>query len=183
MRTYVRDEKFTWRCLPLVASEGIRREARLLHASSVSQRAFVRGLQSRFTEYIMTSTLDPNLTPEPDRSLGKGHDAKSLGPSDVSDSGSDVQPGVRGIEERGIDLDTGTSEDADTRNIEVEGDSDSTGTGERTTAGRDSVEMGHDIGVDRIDQGVPGLDPDDEGLEQRQPLPSQRPDHRQHRRS
>ena len=41
-----------------------------------------------------TSTLDPDNFPEaPDRSLGKGHGVDSLGPSDISDSGSDVVGG------------------------------------------------------------------------------------------
>lgn len=98
------------------------------------------------------STLDPDLIPEPDRSLGKGHDTKSLGPSDVTDSGSDVQPGVHAVEELDLGLDKGTTEDPDTRTLEVEGDSDAGGTGERASAGRDSVELGGDIGFDRIDR-------------------------------
>ena len=41
-----------------------------------------------------TSTLDPDNFPEaPDRSLGKGHGVDSLGPSDISDTGSDVVGG------------------------------------------------------------------------------------------
>jgi hypothetical protein len=115
------------------------------------------------------STLDPDLIPEPDRSLGRGHDAKSLGPSDVSDTGSDVQPGVRAVEELDLGLDKGTNEDPDTRLIDVEADSDATGTGERTTAGRDSVEMGGDISVDRVDAIESGEDSDMEGLDDDMP--------------
>jgi hypothetical protein len=38
-----------------------------------------------------SSTLDPDNFPEsPDRSLGKGHGTDALGPSDISDTGSDV---------------------------------------------------------------------------------------------
>ena len=98
------------------------------------------------------STLDPDLIPEPDRSLGSGHDTKSLGPSDVTDTGSDVQPGIKAVEEDDLGLDKGTTEDPDTRLIDVEGDSDATGTGERAAAGRDSVETAADVGIDRIDE-------------------------------
>ncbi|GIZ51721.1 hypothetical protein [Noviherbaspirillum aridicola] len=98
------------------------------------------------------STLDPDLMPEPDRSLGSGHDSKSLGPSDVTDTGSDVQPGIKAVEEDDIGLDKGTTEDPDTRLIDVEGDSDATGTGERATAVRESVETAADINIDRIDE-------------------------------
>lgn len=107
------------------------------------------------------STLDPDLIPEPDRSLGRGHDSKSLGPSDVTDTGSDVQPGIKAVEEDDLGLDKGTTEDPDTHLVEVEGDSDATGTGERASAGRDSVETASDIGVDRIDEvGTADDDPD-----------------------
>lgn len=125
------------------------------------------------------STLDPDLIPEPDRSLGSGHDTKSLGPSDVTDTGSDVQPGVRAVEEQDIGLDKGTTEDPDTRLLDVEGDSDATGTGERTTAGRDSVEMGSDIGTDRIDTIGAGGDPDLEGLDDVPPQGARRGEQRQ----
>ena len=46
---------------------------------------------------MMTSTLDPNAIPAGRRNekLPKGHDVKSLGPSDSSDSGSDLAgPGL-----------------------------------------------------------------------------------------
>ncbi|HEY8608646.1 MAG TPA: hypothetical protein VIM12_16155 [Noviherbaspirillum sp.] len=115
------------------------------------------------------STLDPDLIPEPDRSLGQGHDSKSLGPSDVTDTGSDVQPGIRAVEELDLGLDKGTTEDPDSSLIEVQGDSDATGTGERAAAGRDSVDMNEDIGVDRIDTIEAGEDPDMEGLDDMPP--------------
>lgn len=98
------------------------------------------------------STLDPDNIPEPDRSLGQGHGSDALGPSDVTDTGSDVQPGVRAVEELDIGLDKGTTEDPDSRNVRVEGDSDAVGTGERATAGRNSnAGASSDIDVDRID--------------------------------
>ena len=62
-----------------------------------------------------------------DRRTVKGHDTKSLGPSDTSDSGSDVNPG----EPAGSDSDRG-------------------GTGERRTIADDQVRTGSDSGVDRV---------------------------------
>ena len=103
---------------------------------------------------MATSTLDPDNTPEPDRSLGRGHDDKALGPGDISDTGSDVQPGMHAIKELDIGLDKGTNEDPDSHNIDpdVKADSDLAGTGEQSTAGRQGdVKMDRDIGVDRID--------------------------------
>lgn len=105
---------------------------------------------------MATSTLDPDNFPEPDRQLGRGHGMDALGPSDLSDTGSDVQGGLRGIEadELGLGLDRGTTEDADSHNLLASDESiDSTGTGESSTAGRNAdVELGGDIGFDRIDQ-------------------------------
>ncbi|HEY5801167.1 MAG TPA: hypothetical protein VIT92_13160 [Burkholderiaceae bacterium] len=98
------------------------------------------------------STLDLDNIPVPDRSLGKGHDIEALGPSDLSDTGSDVQGGYSGIDDDVLGLDRGTNEDSDTRRLAARGDTDSTGTGESSTAGRNGdVELGGDIGFDRID--------------------------------
>ncbi|MYM26348.1 hypothetical protein GTP46_27335 [Duganella sp. FT135W] len=49
------------------------------------------------------STLDPdNIPVGTDRKLGSGHDKRTLGPSDTSDSGSDL------VGESGSDLDSDT---------------------------------------------------------------------------
>lgn len=128
---------------------------------------------------MATSTLDPDNVPEPDRQLGKGHGTNSLGPSDISDSGSDVQGGIRAVEELDLGLDRGTSEDSDSHNIAPSTDTDdSTGTGETSTAGRNAdVELGADIGADRIDEIDPALqDPDLD-----EPTPGQRPASREQR--
>lgn len=113
---------------------------------------------------MATSTLDPDNTPEPDRQLGKGHGTASLGPSDTSDSGSDIQGNPRWAEDTDLGLDRGTNEDSDSGrragsagpdlgDANIDSDSDSSGTGERATAGRDSdIEMGSDIDIDRIDE-------------------------------
>jgi hypothetical protein len=63
---------------------------------------------------MATSTLDLDVFPISDRQLSKGHDNHALGPSDTSDSGSDMT------------------------NIATEADSDSTGTGERASVERGS---------------------------------------------
>jgi hypothetical protein len=63
-----------------------------------------------------SSTLDPDNFPgAPDRSLGKGHGVDALGPSDVTDSGSDVVggPGFAANldDDQVLDLDRGTTSD------------------------------------------------------------------------
>ena len=91
-----------------------------------------------------SSTLDPdNLPTPPDRKLGRGHGTGALGPSDSSDSGSDVKGGTAARELGDADLDS---------------DTDSRGTGERAAVGRDSVEQdGSDIDVDHVET-VPLVD-------------------------
>jgi hypothetical protein len=125
-----------------------------------------------------TSTLDPDNFPEaPDRSLGKGHGVDSLGPSDISDTGSDIVggPGFAANldDDQKIDLDTGTTSDneasyahdsagADVGDPNFESDSDSGGTGERAAAGRDSVARdGADIDTDHIES-IPDVALDEE---------------------
>lgn len=123
------------------------------------------------------STLDPDNFPDaPDRSLGKGHGTGALGPSDSSDSGSDVV-GASGLAgEEGLDLGAGTTSDLeagsaggtagpDVGDANLDSDSDSGGTGERATAGRDTVVRdGADIDVDRI-EAIPDVPLDDEDVE------------------
>src|SRR5450830_1489676 len=72
---------------------------------------------------MATSTLDLDVFPISDRQLSKGHDNHALGPSDTSDSGSDMT------------------------NIATEADSDSTGTGERASVEQvaSDNERGEDI--------------------------------------
>ena len=83
------------------------------------------------------STLDPDNVPaRRGRKTQKGHDVRSLGPSDSSDSGSDLA-GTRGRDDT----------------------SDRAGTGERITAEPDeSAGFGNDIDADRV------VDADDAGL-------------------
>ena len=120
-----------------------------------------------------TSTLDPDNFPEsPDRSLGKGHGTDALGPSDLSDTGSDVigGPGFAANldDDQVLHLDEGTTSDlesshaGDTAGPDVgdanfSGDSDMGGTGERAAAGRDTVvKDGADIDTDHIES-IPDL--------------------------
>jgi hypothetical protein len=120
-----------------------------------------------------TSTLDPDNFPErPDRTLGKGHGIDSLGPSDLSDTGSDVVggPGFASDidEDQKLDLDTGTTSDLeashagdtagpDVGDANMDSDSDFGGTGERAAAGRDTIAKdGADIDTDHVEV-VPDL--------------------------
>lgn len=92
------------------------------------------------------STLDPDNLAEPDgNGRAKGHDTGSLGPSDSTDSGSDVAGGHA------------MSPD------ELAGDSDAEGTGERPGAGRDDGPPA-DLGIDAIvgaDEAGLGSGPDE----------------------
>ena len=118
------------------------------------------------------STLDPDNFPElPDRSLGKGHGTDALGPSDLSDTGSDVVGGpgfaTNLDDDQLLHLDRGTNEEEesfagdtagpDVGDADFSSDSDSGGTGERASAGRDTVARdGADIDTDRIES-IPDL--------------------------
>lgn len=104
------------------------------------------------------STLDvvPSTPPVTD----KGHGTRALGPSDTSDSGSDLQgPGIYEIDADVLDLDSGTNEDVaqgtgagrDIGDADLDSDSDAGGTGERASAGRDiDADAATDIAPDRL---------------------------------
>jgi hypothetical protein len=111
----------------------------------------------------MASTLNTNAVATGRRDdPSKGHDVKSLGPSDSSDSGSDMAgPGL--IEDDALGLDRGTNEDAEAgrRNVADAGasvgdvgmddNSDRHGTGERLSAGKEPrVRVAGDQDADRI---------------------------------
>ena len=140
-----------------------------------------------------TSTLDPDNFPDrPDRSLGKGHGIDALGPSDISDTGSDVVggPGFAGNldPEQTLDFDEGTTSDLeashagdtagpDVGDADFSGDSDMGGTGERAAAGRDAVARdGADIDTDRIESipDLPLTEEDTEFLASRPPTEGER---------
>jgi hypothetical protein len=110
----------------------------------------------------MASTLDPDAVDTRRRNPVKGHDVKSLGPSDSSDSGSDMAgPGL--IDDDALGLDRGTNQDieAGQRNVADAGasvgdlgmddNSDRYGTGEHMTAGKEpGVRANSDRDTDRV---------------------------------
>ena len=114
---------------------------------------------------MATSPLDPsNLSGRKDRSLGRGHGTRALGPSDSSDSGSDLvgAPGLAGqVDGFGIDRgNTNETEESfagntagpDVGDANLDGDSDRSGTGETAAASRDAVGGdGSDIDADHIE--------------------------------
>ena len=95
------------------------------------------------------STL--NTTGESKASVSKGHGTKALGPSDSSDTGSDIVGGPGLNRDDGLPFQRGTTSDPDVDSGEttaapdigdadLDSDSDRYGTGERGAAGRDSTE-------------------------------------------
>ena len=107
------------------------------------------------------STLDPDAPRAASERL-PGTDTGALGPSDSSDSGSDVRggPGLTGGDQ--LPLDRGTTGDGETGrstddagpdsgDVGLDSDSDRYGTGERIGAGRDPRDGSNvDVSVDRV---------------------------------
>lgn len=95
----------------------------------------------------MGSTLDPD-NPLPERPE-EGRDAGALGPSDSSDSGSDIAGAKRHEFDRDTELDEHALEIGE---AELSSDTDSTGTGERSSADGDStLTEDADIEPDKIE--------------------------------
>jgi hypothetical protein len=103
----------------------------------------------------------------PQRHSGASTDV--LGPSDTSDTGSDLTGAVGAVDTDAIGLDGGTNDDvsraagagADVGDANLDSDSDSGGSGERAEAGRDTLRRdAPDIGPDQ----VIGIGSDDNGL-------------------
>jgi hypothetical protein len=95
------------------------------------------------------STL--NTTGESAPVVRKGHGTGALGPSDSTDSGSDIVGGPGLNRDGGLPLQRGTTSDPDEDSkgatagpdigdADLDSDSDRYGTGERGAAGRDSTE-------------------------------------------
>jgi hypothetical protein len=82
----------------------------------------------------------------------KGRDDATLGPSDTSDSGSDIQGESR------LKTDTEEGELGGATPVAFDSDSDSMGTGERRSAVPDHGRDGADIGPDRIARSKDRLD-------------------------
>src|SRR5581483_4625809 len=106
----------------------------------------------------MASTLD--RTGESRPNVGRGHGTEALGPSDSSDTGSDIVggPGLKEVEP--LDLGRGTTSHPnrsgntagpDIGDSDLDSDSDAAGTGENITAGRDPLDTNQDREPNRID--------------------------------
>ena len=95
----------------------------------------------------------------------EGRSADVLGPSDTSDSGSDIQGATR------LKTDAEEGELGGATPIALDSDSDSMGTGERAEAVPEGARDGADIGPDRIARSKDALDSaesidsDDESIE------------------
>src|SRR5690349_16498083 len=109
------------------------------------------------------STLDPDNVPaRRGRKTVKGTDMKSLGPSDTSDSGSDMAgPGL--VDDEALGLGRGTNEDPEGGTVgkieagasvgdrEMDDTSDASGTAEHLTAGKEPrVRTNQDRDTDRV---------------------------------
>ena len=88
-----------------------------------------------------------------------GRSADVLGPSDTSDTGSDIQGATR------LKTDTAEGELGGTTPIETDSDSDSMGTGERAEAVPEGARDGADIAPDRIARSQDALDAADASLD------------------
>ncbi len=82
----------------------------------------------------------------------RGRDAESLGPSDTSDSGSDIQGATR------LKTDAEEGELGGATPVSNDSDSDSMGTGERAEAVPEGARDGVDISPDRIASSKDALD-------------------------
>jgi hypothetical protein len=111
----------------------------------------------RDEEIDMSSTLDPDNIPPSGTQGPTGHETGTLGPSDSSDSGSDIA----GAKRHDFDKDTELDEHAlETGEAELASDTDRAGTGERSAADGDSTLIEDaDIEPDRI-EAPGGLDED-----------------------
>lgn len=101
-----------------------------------------------------------NRTGERAPVVDRGHGTRALGPSDSSDSGSDlIGPGLS--RDDPLEFDHGTTSDPDFGPLsagpdfgdaDLDSDSDAAGTGERASAGRDTrYRDGADIAPDHIE--------------------------------
>ena len=82
----------------------------------------------------------------------RGRDAETLGPSDTSDSGSDIQGATR------LKTDAEEGELGGATPVSNDSDSDSMGTGERAEAVPEGARDGADISPDRIASSKDALD-------------------------
>ena len=88
-----------------------------------------------------------------------GRSADVLGPSDTSDSGSDIQGATR------LKTDAEEGELGGTTPVETDSDSDSMGTGERAEAIPEGARDGADIAPDKIARSQDALDAADASID------------------
>ena len=110
-----------------------------------------------------------NTTGESNPVVRKGHGTGALGPSDSTDSGSDIVGGPGLNRDDGLPLQRGTTSDPDTDaagatagadigDADLDSDSDRNGTGERGAAGRDSTEPVDETLTEHDGDGVESVD-------------------------
>lgn len=120
------------------------------------------------------STL--NTTGEGAAVVRKGHGTRALGPSDSTDSGSDIVGGPGLNHDDGLPLQRGTTSDPDVDpkgatagpdigDADLDSDSDRNGTGERGAAGRDSTEAVDEVLTERDANDIESDDRPDEDVE------------------
>ena len=122
------------------------------------------------------STL--NTTGEGDTVKRKGHGTDALGPSDSTDTGSDVVGGPGLDTQEGLPFQRGTTSDPDIDRMpttagpdmgdaDLDSDSDSGGTGERAAAGRDSTMPADELLTEYDPDETESLDVMDDGAFER----------------
>ena len=110
-----------------------------------------------------------NTTGESNPVVRKGHGTGALGPSDSTDSGSDIVGGPGLNRDDGLPLQRGTTSDPDIDaagttagpdigDADLDSDSDRYGTGERGAAGRDSTEAVDETLTEQDGDGVESID-------------------------
>jgi hypothetical protein len=122
------------------------------------------------------STLD--TTGEGDQVTQKGHGTGALGPSDSTDTGSDVVGGPGLDTQDGLPLQRGTTSDPDVDRMpttagpdmgdaDLDSDSDRGGTGERAAVGRDSTAPTDEVLTEYGPEGTESLDVMDDSAYER----------------
>jgi hypothetical protein len=129
---------------------------------------------------MSSSTLD--LTGEEEPVTGLGHGTRALGPSDSSDTGSDVvggpgmDEGLSDEQARRMPLSASHSSGRDLGDADLDSDSDRSGTGERGSSGidttavdpRTTVQPGIESAADELDEPDATMDDVDEETERRE---------------
>ena len=109
----------------------------------------------------------------------KGHGTGALGPSDSTDSGSDIVGGPGLNRDGGLPLQRGTTSDPDVDSppttagpdlgdADLDSDSDRYGTGERAAAGRDSTEAVDEVLTEHDADGTESMNVADDSLTERE---------------